>query len=101
MRITSNEIKKIRFVLNKFISENATSTIYLHGSRLYDNLKGGDIDLFWIITKDRYDNIAQKKHYIMASLKEQLEDQKIDLTIIRDSETTSNSFFINSDKKKL
>ena len=71
MRLTNKEVKIIKEVINSFLNE---AKIYLFGSRLDDDKKGGDIDLF-IISKDiNY----EKKIKIKAKLK-QLLKKPIDL----------------------
>jgi len=71
MRLTNKEIKIIKEVINNFLSE---TKIYLFGSRLDNNKKGGDIDLF-IISKDID---YEKKIKIKAKLK-QLLKKPVDL----------------------
>ena len=44
MRLTGNEIKFIKETINKYLP----SKIYVFGSRLDDNKKGGDLDLYLI-----------------------------------------------------
>ena len=44
MRLTENEIKFIKETINKYLP----SKIYVFGSRLDDNKKGGDLDLYLI-----------------------------------------------------
>ena len=99
MRISKEESKIILSTLVSFLDgENVNSKIFLHGSRIDDNQKGGDIDLFWVITDQYYDKIISKKHYLISDLSLKLNEQKIDLTIIKESEEIKHSFFNNSKK---
>jgi predicted nucleotidyltransferase len=45
MRLSKYEIKSIKQAFNQIFNDGE---IYLFGSRLIDNIKGGDIDLFII-----------------------------------------------------
>ncbi len=70
--------------------------IYLFGSRINDNMKGGDIDL---LIKTKTDKMTfHNKVVFLAELKKKLGDQKIDLVF--DKETTDNQFFLNSIKQQ-
>lgn len=56
-------------------------TIYLFGSRVDDQQKGGDIDLF--VAPASLDNIANKKIAFLVLLKQMIGEQKIDVVIDR------------------
>lgn len=56
-------------------------TIYLFGSRVDDQQKGGDIDLF--VVPKSLDNIANKKIAFLVLLKQMIGEQKIDVVIDR------------------
>ncbi len=55
--------------------------LYLFGSRLDDNKKGGDIDLLLVVESNNFEKIASNKHRILVDLKKNLEDQRVDLVI--------------------
>ena len=57
--------------------------IYLFGSRVDDNLKGGDIDLYLVVDKklQSFDN----KLKFLAKIKRKLGEQKIDIVFNKDS----------------
>jgi len=44
MRLTKKEINKIKQIIYKYLGDD--SKIYIFGSRLENNKKGGDIDIF-------------------------------------------------------
>lgn len=98
MRLNSNEIQIIKKVINEFANEYE---LYLHGSRLDDDLKGGDIDLFLIFPDKIYSNIITKKHYLESQLSLQLREQKIDVTFLSKTSSVNNDFFKNSQKNRL
>ena len=58
------------------------SKIYLFGSRVYDDKKGGDIDLYLQTKYD--DNIYTKKIQFITMLQSLIGEQKIDLVIAKD-----------------
>ena len=56
--------------------------IYLFGSRVDDNAKGGDIDLY--IVNHKITNRLEKKIDFLVLLKQRIGEQKIDLIISKD-----------------
>ena len=78
MRLKNSEIEIIQKAIH---SVDPKASIYLFGSRVDDSLKGGDIDLVVLSTTLTYgDKIKIKKQ-----LFEEMEEQKIDLIIARDT----------------
>lgn len=78
MRLTESERKSIR---NIFFELDPHAQVLLFGSRVFDNKKGGDIDLLVIssiITE-------QNRRSIKLKLYDALGEQKIDLLIARDT----------------
>jgi predicted nucleotidyltransferase len=55
--------------------------IYLFGSRVDDQQKGGDIDL--LVVPKSLDNMANKKIAFLVLLKQMIGEQKIDVVIDR------------------
>jgi len=79
MRLTQKQIKAINESFKEIFK---SGSIYLFGSRVDDNLKGGDIDLY--IDTDDKDNLFEKKIDFLVSLKRKIGEQKIDIVISRD-----------------
>lgn len=78
MRLKSREIEIIEKAIHSIDPE---ASIYLFGSRVDENRKGGDIDLLVFSRTLTYgDKIKIKKQ-----LFEKMEEQKIDLIIARDT----------------
>jgi len=77
MRLTPEEISHIKTVIREFDPE---ARIYLFGSRVDDNKKGGDIDL--LIFSDHL--TERDKRRIRLRLYDRLGQQKIDIVIARD-----------------
>ena len=59
--------------------------VYLFGSRVDDNKKGGDIDLF--IEPDEKSNLLEKKIKYITRLNFLLGEQKIDVVISKEADT--------------
>ena len=78
MRLTPKETETIKCTLDEIFGE---SEIILFGSRLDDNLKGGDIDLF-IIPREPT-NLLSKKIKALARLERRL-SKPVDLLIHKD-----------------
>lgn len=64
MRLKENEIENIK---KSFIEIFKEGEIYLFGSRVDDNRKGGDIDLYIIPRENK--NLTQKKIDFLIKLK--------------------------------
>jgi uncharacterized protein len=74
MRLSRNEIDIIK---KSILSEDKDAEIYLFGSRVDDNKKGGDIDILIISDKLVFSDII----FIKRKIFEELEEQKIDIVI--------------------
>lgn len=80
MRLTKEEQKQIKFYVGQIFGER--SRVFLFGSRVDDNKKGGDIDLF--IEPDRILNRFEQEMKLLSHLQFSLGDQKIDIVLARD-----------------
>jgi predicted nucleotidyltransferase len=78
MRLNKLEQSTIK---NTILSFDKDSKIVLFGSRADDNKKGGDIDLLVLSEKLTFDD----KLKILNRLYQEMGEQKIDLTIAKDS----------------
>jgi len=79
MRLADYEISSIKEIFKEIFNDGE---IFLFGSRVNDNLKGGDIDLY--IQVENKEDILIKKIQFLAKLKEKIGNQKIDLIISKD-----------------
>jgi predicted nucleotidyltransferase len=77
MRLSKREINAIKRVLSQYDSK---AKVHLFGSRIYDDKRGGDIDILVFSNKLRFDENLK----IKIKLKELLGDQKIDLIFAKD-----------------
>ena len=94
MRITNSEISLIHSVLKKHLTD-INHTVYLFGSRLDDQKKGGDIDLLLKVDFSDFAKIYDIKYLIKFDLESDLGDQRVDLTLIT-NQKIQDDFFINT-----
>ncbi len=78
MRLTPKQHQAIK---KYFLEVFQDGEIYLFGSRIDDEKKGGDIDLY-IRTKDKQ-NLVRKKLDFLVKLKREIGEQKIDVVFDR------------------
>ena len=79
MRLTNDEIAKIRAVVRQTLGERARVSVF--GSRTDDSARGGDLDL--LVEADRaLANRAAAASRLEAELQLALGDQKIDVILI-------------------
>lgn len=81
MRISNKYINIIKKYFKEFFYEGE---IYLFGSRVDDNLKGGDIDLY--LKPIDHTNLFEKKIKFLSRIKRELGDQKIDVVFNLDKD---------------
>lgn len=92
MRLTDKQVDQIIDALDGFL-QNQSAELRLFGSRVQDQLKGGDIDLLILTERQKTaSQLLEKKHYILAQIKKNLGDQKIDLTIAAHNDLQSDAF---------
>ncbi len=77
MRLTEHEKKSIIHNVKLVFGEN--SKVYLFGSRVDDNKRGGDIDLFIECAKEY--NSLNNKFEFSSSLYESIGEQRIDIVL--------------------
>ena len=77
MRLTEKEISAIK---NNILRFDATAKIYLFGSRVNKNEKGGDIDILVISDKIGFN----EKIKIRTGIFKEIEEQKLDLVVKKD-----------------
>ena len=81
MRLTEQEILGIIAAIEN-LSLLQESELRLYGSRVDDTKKGGDIDLLLIVQKKELKKILiENKHHLLANIKKNIGDRKIDLLI--------------------
>ena len=79
MRLSKDEKRLIK---QAFIEIFGDGKIYLFGSRIDDNKRGGDIDLF-LVPKNKSYTLEQKIKFLVK-LDEYIGEQKIDVILSKD-----------------
>ena len=74
MRLTPRQYRAIKKYFQEVFQEGQ---IYLFGSRVDDQRKGGDIDLY--IRTPQRENLVRKKIEFLVKLKREIGDQRIDV----------------------
>ncbi|MBB3187225.1 putative nucleotidyltransferase [Microbacter margulisiae] len=90
MRLTQFEINTIVTLAQRHFSESVR--VYLFGSRVDDQLKGGDIDLM-IQHPDESQLTIRKKILYLVDLKRILGDRKIDVVFDNGLTRSKQSFY--------
>ena len=80
MRLSQHYVDVIKKNFTEFFIKG---DIFLFGSRVDDNKKGGDIDLYLAI--DDHQNLFEKKIKFLSRIKRELGEQKIDVVFNVDS----------------
>ena len=76
--------KKYKDTIKKYFYQFFTDgRVYLFGSRVDDSKKGGDIDLYLVVSN--FDNLFEKKIKFLSRIKRELGEQKIDIVFNKDS----------------
>ena len=78
MRLSKNYHQTIKKYFNEFFD----GEIYLFGSRVDDNKKGGDIDLYLVI--ENKEKLFERKVKFLSRVKRELGEQKIDIVFNQD-----------------
>ncbi len=81
---------------------SANCEIFLFGSRINDNAKGGDIDLLIVCSnqRDKELSLAQRIDFLIK-IKKEIGEQKIDVTICTQSELESDPFLVTISSSKI
>ncbi|MFH1727493.1 MAG: nucleotidyltransferase domain-containing protein [Pseudomonadota bacterium] len=94
MRIKQEFIDACVNIIGKFLAGNKAK-FYLFGSRVDDNKKGGDIDfLLLVANNETLLKMKKEKYKIIAEIKKNTEDQKIDLKIAKEDNSDEDVFLL-------
>lgn len=91
MRLKKNDILGIINGIEPFITTTPVD-LRLYGSRVDDHKKGGDIDLMLIVPAEALNYLKEIKHHILAEIKKNIGDRKVDLLICDASSIESDPF---------
>ena len=79
MRLSQQYIQ----VIKKYFEQYFTGEIYLFGSRTDDSKRGGDIDLYLVVSEHK--DLFERKIKFLSRVKRELGEQKIDVVFNTDS----------------
>ena len=92
MRLTQTEVNSLVLAITPFLQER-NAELRLYGSRVNDNLKGGDLDLLLLVENTDVAHILQlQKHNLLAAMKKHLGERKIDLKVATHASIASDTF---------
>ena len=103
MRLSQEQKNAIEEVLGRHCAEPGTE-VWLFGSRVDDQLKGGDIDLAWLLPTASLKEAMQRiSHQVLAQIKSdhRIGDRRIDLKIIHTSDVGDEFFKIALNQSRL
>lgn len=81
MRLSSGQVEAIKQETEHFFGTQAE--VWLFGSRVDDNRRGGDVDLYVRSGMSDADQLAAARFAFLARLKRRIGDRKIDLVLQR------------------
>lgn len=79
MRLSPEHVRLIRETIDVMLGSDARITLF--GSRLYDDMRGGDVDLMIAIAQ-RVDNVALLSARIAARLERLLGGRRVDVILV-------------------
>ncbi len=91
MRLGAREIEVVAAVLDARIRKRRAK-LYLFGSRTQDQRKGGDIDLLVLALPAVIRDLRGEKHFLLAEVKKEIGDQRIDLVLAEASKARQDPF---------
>jgi predicted nucleotidyltransferase len=79
MRLTSEEARALCAAVEPYLGAQR-AVLYLYGSRVDDQRRGGDIDL--VLVAEEPPSLREQSHHIVAEMKERLGARRCDFAII-------------------
>lgn len=93
MRLSEKEQQVISSATAAFLADEP-ATLYLYGSRVHDDLKGGDIDIVLVPRSSAVAaHLRRNRHRLLSRLKQELGERRIDLSIAAESELQDEPFW--------
>ncbi|OFZ28790.1 MAG: hypothetical protein A2622_06825 [Bdellovibrionales bacterium RIFCSPHIGHO2_01_FULL_40_29] len=94
MRLSHKEVASIKSAFSVVLADHPYE-LYLFGSRVDDNKKGGDIDLLVVVSTAQKSSVADQKTVIRKKIFESIPEQKIDITVATPEELRSDDFLVS------
>lgn len=94
MRLSHKEVSSIKAAFSVVLADHPYE-LYLFGSRVDDNKKGGDIDLLVVVSTAQKSFTTDQKTAIRKKIFESIPEQKIDITVATSEELRSDDFLIS------
>lgn len=94
MRLRDSLIKLIVKGFEEFGDCPKQYELYVFGSRVDPHKRGGDIDILLIVEPAQVDAMKVIRHRLIGSLKNYIDDQKLDLTIMGKDNLLSEPFYL-------
>lgn len=93
MRLKPEQVEAFIQVLEPILQE-ISAELFLHGSRVDDNQKGGDIDLLLLVPQKHYSSLREKKNKMIIQFQKQksIGERRIDLLIADESKIKTDPF---------
>ena len=93
MRLSPQYIDVFSRVISEYLDKNDKAELRLYGSRVHDELKGGDIDLLLLIDEEKNaKSIRLLKPKILGKIFQLIDEQKIDLLIMSYEKAKQDAF---------
>lgn len=79
MRLSNQQVSAIKDIAAECFGDGVR--VYLFGSRVNDNDRGGDIDLYIELDEGELAAVLAAKYEFLARLKQRIGDQRIDVVV--------------------
>jgi len=93
IRLDQREKVKLSALFNLYLVQYPDAVVYLFGSRVYPTRKGGDLDLL-IVSRQAAQNAYTLSKQLRIAIKEQLDDQKVDIVVCPEPQASGQSAFM-------
>lgn len=97
MRLSSKIAAALTQAVSAHLSPTAGSELFLFGSRVDPQKKGGDIDLLLVTDPATKERAQALRMELRSLLREAADDQKVDLSVVTAEERRLDPFFSSID----
>ncbi len=91
MRLSDQQVRVIVESVREILK--LPGDLFLYGSRVNPTLKGGDIDLVFLVDETDMEKPNKKLAQVLAMIKKKIGEQRIDFSIVHRSEAETNPFW--------